>query len=190
MAIRTGRFTITLPSRPVVQGFAAVAGKKEGEGPLAAEFDHIFDDTLGEVSWEKAESKLHREAVIRALSKAQKSPADVDVIFAGDLLSQCIGTCFGIRELDMPFAGLYGACSTMALSLLMASVFIDTGTAGHLLAFLLGGKTIPPAVGIRRPAPALRTVDSNGGRRGSACFLGRRAARGIGYYRENAGSRH
>ena len=131
MAIRTGRFTITLPSRPVVQGFAAVAGKKEGEGPLAAEFDHIFDDTtLGEVSWEKAESKLHREAVIRALSKAQKSPADVDVIFAGDLLSQCIGTCFGIRELDMPFAGLYGACSTMALSLLMASVFIDTGTAG------------------------------------------------------------
>ena len=108
MAIRTGRFTITLPSRPVVQGFAAVAGKKEGEGPLAAEFDHIFDDTtLGEVSWEKAESKLHREAVIRALSKAQKSPADVDVIFAGDLLSQCIGTCFGIRELDMPFAGLY-----------------------------------------------------------------------------------
>ena len=121
MAIRTGRFTITLPSRPVVQGFAAVAGKKEGEGPLAAEFDHIFDDTtLGEVSWEKAESKLHREAVIRALSKAQKSPADVDVIFAGDLLSQCIGTCFGIRELDMPFAGLYGACSTMALSLFFA----------------------------------------------------------------------
>ncbi len=135
MAIRTGRFTITLPSRPVVQGFAAVAGKKEGEGPLAAEFDHIFDDTtLGEVSWEKAESKLHREAVIRALSKAQKSPADVDVIFAGDLLSQCIGTCFGIRELDMPFAGLYGACSTMALSLLMASVFIDTGTAGLAVA--------------------------------------------------------
>ena len=135
MAIRTGRFTITLPSRPVVQGFAAVAGKKEGEGPLAAEFDHIFDDTtLGEVSWEKAESKLHREAVIRALSKAQKSPADVDVIFAGDLLSQCIGTCFGIRELDMPFAGLYGACSKMALSLLMASVFIDTGTAGLAVA--------------------------------------------------------
>ena len=135
MAIRTGRFTITLPSRPVVQGFAAVAGKKEGEGPLAAEFDHIFDDTtLGEVSWEKAESKLHREAVIRALSKAQKSPADGEVIYAGDLLSQCIGTCFGIRELDMPFAGLYGACSTMALSLLMASVFIDTGTAGLAVA--------------------------------------------------------
>ena len=86
------------------------------------------------ISWEKAESKLHREAVIRALSKAQKSPADVDVIFAGDLLSQCIGTCFGIRELDMPFAGLYGACSTMALSLLMASVFIDTGTAGLAVA--------------------------------------------------------
>ena len=72
--------------------------------------------------------------MIRALSKAQKSPADVDVIFAGDLLNQCIGTCFGIRELDMPLAGLYGACSTMALSLLMASVFIDTGTAGLAVA--------------------------------------------------------
>lgn len=130
MAMRAGRYTITLPSRPTVLGFGAVGGKKEGEGPLAAEFDHIFEDsTLGEASWEKAESKLHREAVLYALSKAQKSPADIDVIFAGDLLSQCIGTCFGIRELDMPFAGLYGACSTMALSLLMAAVFIDTGTA-------------------------------------------------------------
>ncbi|HIT53882.1 MAG TPA: stage V sporulation protein AD [Candidatus Fimivicinus intestinavium] len=130
MAMRAGRYTITLPSRPIVLGFGAVGGKKEGEGPLAAEFDHIFEDsTLGEASWEKAESKLHREAVLHALSKAQKSPADIDVIFAGDLLSQCIGTCFGIRELDMPFAGLYGACSTMALSLLMAAVFIDTGTA-------------------------------------------------------------
>lgn len=130
MAMRAGRYTITLPSRPTVLGFGAVGGKKEGEGPLAAEFDHIFEDsTLGEASWEKAESKLHREAVLHALSKAQKSPADIDVIFAGDLLSQCIGTCFGIRELDMPFAGLYGACSTMALSLLMAAVFIDTGTA-------------------------------------------------------------
>ena len=130
MAIRTGRFTITLPSRPVIQGFAAVVGKKEGEGPLAAEFDHIFDDTtLGEISWEKAESKLHREAVIRALSKAQKSPADVDVIFAGDLLNQCISSSFAIRDSGVPFLGLYGACSTMAEGLCLAGMAVNGGYA-------------------------------------------------------------
>ena len=178
MAIRTGRFTITLPSRPVVQGFAAVAGKKEGEGPLAAEFDHIFDDTtLGEVSWEKAESKLHREAVIRALSKAQKSPADVDVIFAGDLLSQCIGTCFGIRELDMPFAGLYGACSTMALSLLMASVFIDTGTAGLPLEY--GGQRPPSAQWTATAAGAAVLASSGEGPRVESVIIGKMQDLGI-----------
>lgn len=135
MAIRTGRYTLTLPTRPVIAGSAAVVGKKEGEGPLAEEFDHIFSDTtMGENSWEKAESALSREAVIRALAKAEVSSADVDVIFSGDLLNQCIATTFGLRELDMPFAGLYGACSTMALSLAMAGVFTDCGAANTAVA--------------------------------------------------------
>jgi len=117
-----------LPSRPVITGSAAVGAKKEGEGPLGAEFDKIFEDaTTGEATWEKAESALHREAVIRALAAAGASPSEADMIFAGDLLNQCTGTTFGIRELDMPFAGLFGACSTMSLSLALAGIMTDSG---------------------------------------------------------------
>lgn len=135
MATRIGRYTLNLETRPSVIGNAAVVGKTEGEGPLRDEFDYIFeDDTLGESSFEKAESALQREAVTRALDKSGNTPADVDYIFAGDLLDQCIGTSFGIRTLNMPFIGLYGACSTMALSLGLASLFVDTGAAGLAVA--------------------------------------------------------
>jgi len=131
MPIRTGRSVLTLPSRPCATGFAAVAGKKEGEGPLGSGFDFIYEDTtLGEKSWEKAESYMLRDAVQRALDKASLSPSDADMIFAGDLLDQCIGSTFGLREMNIPFAGVYGACSTMALSCAMAAVFADSGACG------------------------------------------------------------
>lgn len=75
MAERLGKYTIVLNSHPSVTGYAAVVGKTEGEGPLKDEFDFVFeDDTLGEASFEKAESALQKEAVTRALSKAGKTP--------------------------------------------------------------------------------------------------------------------
>lgn len=130
MAERLGKYTIVLNSHPSVTGFAAVVGKTEGEGPLKDEFDFVFeDDTLGEASFEKAESALQKEVVTRALSKAGKTPDEVDFSLAGDLLNQCIGTSFGLRSLNMPFIGLYGACSTMALSLGLASMLVDCGAA-------------------------------------------------------------
>lgn len=130
MAERLGKYTIVLNSHPSVTGFAAVVGKTEGEGPLKDEFDFVFeDDTLGEASFEKAESALQKEAVTRALSKARKTSDEVDFSLAGDLLNQCIGSSFGLRSLNMPFIGLYGACSTMALSLGLASMLVDCGAA-------------------------------------------------------------
>ena len=130
MAIRQGRYTLNLTTRPSIIGNAAVVGKTEGEGPLKAEFDHIYtDDSLGEASFEKAESTLQREAVIRALDKAGKVPSDVDYILAGDLLNQCTGSSFGLRDLGIPFLGLYGACSTMSLALGLASLLVDTKAA-------------------------------------------------------------
>lgn len=130
MAERLGKYTLALNSHPSVTGFAAVVGKTEGEGPLKDEFDFIFeDDTLGEASFEKAESALQKEAVTRALSKSGKTPGEVDFSLAGDLLDQCIGSSFGLRSLNMPFIGLYGACSTMALSLGLASMLVDCGAA-------------------------------------------------------------
>ncbi|NLA77255.1 MAG: stage V sporulation protein AD [Clostridiales bacterium] len=135
MAIRQGRYTLALPSRPAITGCAAVVGKKEGEGPLADEFDSVSqDDSLGESSFEKAESAMQRDAVTRALNKAGETPENVDMVFAGDLLNQCIGTSFGLRGMDMPFAGLYGACSTMSLSLALSAVMTDTGAAGTCIA--------------------------------------------------------
>ena len=119
---RVGRYTILLETAPKIAGYASVVGKKEKEGPLGSEFDRSYKDTsLGESSWEKAESRLQKEAVEIALQKAGIHSNDVDTIFAGDLLNQCISSTFGLRSLNIPFLGQYGACSTMAQTLAMAA---------------------------------------------------------------------
>jgi stage V sporulation protein AD len=128
MPKRIGRYTIFLENKPSIIGNAAVVGKKEGEGPLAQEFDKIHEDEfLGKETFEKAESELVKDAVTRALYKADEKAEDIDCCFSGDLLNQCIGSSFGLREFGMPFSGLYGACSTMALSLALSSTLIDSG---------------------------------------------------------------
>ncbi|MGN1081028.1 MAG: stage V sporulation protein AD [Acutalibacteraceae bacterium] len=130
MASRTGRYTLTLDSSPSIIGFASVVGKKEGEGPLAKFFDNVFpDDTLGEKTWEKAESSLVKSSLTLALQKAAVSSSDLDFIFGGDLLNQCIGSAYAVRDFSVPYIGLYGACSTMAEGLCLASLFVDTGSA-------------------------------------------------------------
>ena len=128
MPQRIGKDTIFLPSRPRILGHAALGGKKEAQGPLSACFDQTFDDTrMGMKTWEQAESKLQTEAIHLALDKAALAPSDVQAVFAGDLLNQCISSTFGLRELDIPFIGQYGACSTMAQSAAMAALFVDSG---------------------------------------------------------------
>lgn len=130
MPERIGRYTVTLNNLPAIQGHAAVVGKREGEGPLARYFDAIFDDTtLGEKTWEKAESALQREAFSRALNHAQFTPSDINYLFCGDLLNQCAASTFGLREFQIPLFGQFGACSTMAQTLAMAAVFVDSGAA-------------------------------------------------------------
>lgn len=127
MATRKGK-TVILDSKPSVVSNAAVVGKKEGEGPLGAEFDKIFDDTtMGQECWEKAESELIRASIFTAIEKAGIGADKVQAIYSGDLLSQCIGSTFGIRGIDVPFCGIYGACSTMALTTLQASLAIESG---------------------------------------------------------------
>ena len=128
MPSRQGRYVIKLSSRPTIIGNAAVVGKKEGEGPLSNDFDKIYNDEfVGKETFEKAESALQTDAVTRALEKAGITADTVDCAFAGDLLNQCIVSSFGLRDMGMPFSGLYGACSTMALSLALASTLVDSG---------------------------------------------------------------
>lgn len=130
MPERTGQHTITLSGRPRVLGYASAVGKKEGEGPLGDGFDVVFEDArLGEKTWEKAESRLQKEALNRALDKAGYSPSQVQVLFTGDLLNQNIASTFGMRETNIPLLNQFGACSTMAQTLCLASLFVDSGAA-------------------------------------------------------------
>ena len=135
MAKKLGRSTIRLEKCPVILSSAAIGSKMEGEGPLARYFDYIAPDSnFGEESWERAEGKLQQLAVQTALSKGNFSPEDIDFLFAGDLLNQCVGSSYGLRDFEIPFLGLYGACSTMAESLLMASLFVECGLANRAAA--------------------------------------------------------
>ncbi|WP_242941220.1 stage V sporulation protein AD [Sporobacter termitidis] len=109
---------------------ACIVGKKEGEGPLRDSFDTIIEDSyFGEKTWEKAESTMQKMALQKALEKANLPPTALEFIFAGDLLNQCIGSTFSMRDMGIPFFGLFGACSTMAESLALASMAIDGGFA-------------------------------------------------------------
>jgi len=126
-----GGRTVAFTDPPSVIGSACIVGEKEGAGPLGKSFDRIVRDPfLGEKSWEKAESRLVEQTLRLALDKAEMTPSDVEYVFAGDLLSQCIGSTFGLRDSGIPVFGLFGACSTMAESLSLAAAMIDGGFAG------------------------------------------------------------
>jgi len=131
---RAGRSIVFSPA-PVIVATAAVAGKKEAEGPLGGYFDEVSLDTkFGQKSWEKAESRMQELTLQKALDKAQLKDGDIDMIFAGDLLNQCISTSFSLRETGIPLFGLYGACSTMAESLALAAMAVSGGYAGRAVA--------------------------------------------------------
>ncbi|MBE6799833.1 MAG: stage V sporulation protein AD [Ruminococcaceae bacterium] len=135
MPQRTGKYTIELKNTPSIIGYAAVVGKKEAEGPLGQYFDKAYNDAFfGEKTFEKAETKMQKMTIETAVKKSELSKNDIQIAFAGDLLNQCIGSSFDMRDLGFCFAGLYGACSTMALSLALAGIFVDSGAAKTALA--------------------------------------------------------
>lgn len=125
---KLGRQTVVFTTPPVIIGHGNVVGKKEGEGPMSAQFDYVSqDDYFGEKSWEKAERSMQELALNNALKNAGKQASDLDFLLAGDLLNQCISSSFAARSQEVPFLGLYGACSTMGESLLLAAMLTDAG---------------------------------------------------------------
>ena len=136
MAInKRGKQSFVLPQLPVIQAWASVAGKKESEGPLAHTFDVTFQDTFfGEKTWEQAEKKMQQIALDKLAEKAGIKKTDFELVLSGDLLNQCIGSSFSLRNTGIPHLGLYGACSTMAESLLLASLVIGGGFADKAVA--------------------------------------------------------
>ncbi len=128
MQKKIGAQTLRLSQPPAIISSACIGGKQEQEGPLSAYFDELSDDSFfGEKTWEKAESAMQKRALSRALDKAGLASKDIDFVFAGDLLNQCIGSSFSLRDFGVPFYGLYGACSTMGEGLSLASLLLDGG---------------------------------------------------------------
>lgn len=127
---KTGKQTYAFGNPPVIASSFAIGGEKESEGPLSSALDETVADNLwGEKSWEKAESKFLQQAILGALNKLSLAPKDVDLMFAGDLLNQCTATNYGIRVFSIPFIGMFGACSTMGLTMMQAAIAIDGGFA-------------------------------------------------------------
>lgn len=130
-----GKRTLALENRPYLLGHAAAVGKKEGEGPLGERFDYVAkNDRMGQRSWELAESELQKTAIRLALRKATLPERSLDLILAGDLLNQCIGSFLASMHANVPYLGQYGACSTMAQGLALGGCLVESGAADRLLA--------------------------------------------------------
>ena len=132
---KRGKQSFIPPVPPVITTWASIAGKKESEGPLKNYFDETFTDNhFGEKTWEQAEKKLQQMALNKLAEKAGIDKDKFDLVLSGDLLNQCIGSSFSLRNLNIPHLGLYGACSTMAESLLTASMAVGGGFADKVVA--------------------------------------------------------
>ncbi len=177
MSKRIGKQTLIFSEMPKVVSSAAIVSREESEGPLGIYFDFILpEETWGEKSWEKAERKMFIECVKMMLSKVEVQTKELDCLLGGDLLNQIISANYAARELNIPFLGLYGACSTMAESLLLGSILIDGGYAVQLACaatshFCTAERQyrLPLEMGSQTPPTAQRTVT------GAGCTLLRRA---------------
>ena len=176
MASKIGKNVLEFAQPPCVIASAAVTGKTEGEGPLAREFDACYpDDGLGKANWNEAEAELLFQAVTRAIEKGRLYRSDIDLIVAGDLLNQCTASTFGAKDFGVPFAGVFGACSTMAYAMALAALLVDgkgfdnvvAATSSH---FCSAEKQFryPLEYGGQRAQTAQRTVTG-----GAACVIGR-----------------
>lgn len=134
MKTQRGKQSIFFNKNVYVASSAAIVGQKEGEGPLKGYFDQVVEDPFFAMdTWEEAESKFVTEASLLAIEKAGMEPDKVRFAFAGDLLGQLIAASFGIKNLEIPFVGLYGACSNIGLALTMGAMTICGDYADEVL---------------------------------------------------------
>ena len=161
---------------PYISSYASAVGKKEAEGPLRVYFDRIIHDSYaGKDTFEQAESELMNTAVRVALNKGDYSQQDIDLACCGDLLNQCVASSFAMRSYAIPYAGVYGACSTMALSMILSATAIESGAAKRVVCAASSHYCtaerqyrFPLEYGSQRPPTAQWTVTGSG-----ACILER-----------------
>lgn len=168
---KIGEQTYSLQNRPKILSSAAVVGEKEGKGKLGKSFDIVEKDPyFGKKTWEAAESEMLRKCFEKVCFKAGKTEKDIDMILSGDLLDQCTSSAFTFRKINVPYLGLYGACSTMAESMALAAMLTDGGfgetvcaiTASHFCTAERQYR-FPLEYGGQRPPTAQSTVTGAGG---------------------------
>ena len=167
---KTGKQSYILENPVSIISTASIVGPKEKDGPLHQYFDLCLEDEFwGEKSWEKAESKIIKETISMVIAKSNLNSNDIDLCLAGDLLNQCIASSFGIRDSNIPFLGLFGACSTFVESLIVGSTFIDGNFATNTLCatsshFCSAEKQFrfPLELGTQRPQSSQWTVTGSG----------------------------
>ena len=165
-----GKQSVKFSSPVYLVNSASVVGKKEGEGPLGELFDVVIkDDKDGFATWEEAESALQRDAVTTLLQKSGVRTENIRYVFAGDLLGQSIASTFGLMSFELPYVGLYGACSTCGLSLSLGSMAVAGGFAENVICvtsshFASAEKEFrfPLSYGNQRPLSATWTVTGSG----------------------------
>lgn len=174
-----GNGTVVFDNKPSIVSFATVVGKKEGEGPMGKYFDKIeTDEYNGEKSWEQAECGFLKQSTALALQKGGLKECDIDFVIAGDLLNQCTSSGYAVRATQIPFFGIFGACSTIAESLALGSIIASGGAAEYVMCatgshFCSAEKQFrtPLEYGGQRTPTAQWTVTGSG-----AVILGKNAA--------------
>ncbi len=186
---KCGKQSFRLENPPVIAAWASVAGKMESEGPLGKTFDVSHKDTyFGEKTWEQGEKRMQQIALETLTRKAGINSKDLGLVFSGDLLNQCIGSSFTLRNAGIPHIGLYGACSTMAESLLMASMAVGGGFSDNVVAMTsshfasaerqyrfplgYGGQRTPTAQWTVTGSGAALVCSKGNGPRVTACTIG------------------
>ncbi|MDF2572199.1 MAG: spoVAD [Sporomusa sp.] len=167
---KRGLQSIVFASPPVITSTANVVGPMEGDGILTEFYDRILKDNLNDnTSWEKCESSMMEWAIKTAIAKEGSAIDDVDYVLAGDLLNQLMSTHFAIRNIGRPFLGIYGACSTLALSMMVGSTLIDGGFANKIAAAVSSHHDtaerqyrFPTELGVQRPMVSQWTVTGSG----------------------------
>ena len=166
---KIGKQTIKFDTPPTITECSSIVGPKEANGPLAKYFDKTLEDEFwGEKTWEKAESKIIKENVNLVISKANITTNEIDCVFAGDLLNQCISSSFGLRDENVPFFGVFGACSTFVESMSLGAIAVE-GFANNVLCatsshFCSAEKQFrfPLELGNQRPPTSQWTVTGSG----------------------------
>ncbi len=165
-----GKQTMVFKNDIYINNTATVVGPKEGEGPLKDSFNKVYDELYcGEATWELAERKLMAEAIDICLEKANKKTSEIDFFLGGDLLNQNITASYVARDKEIPFFGLFNACSTSMEAITLASVLVESGHANHVLTSVSSHFSTaerqfryPTEFGGQKPETAMYTVTGAG----------------------------